>query len=126
MAIDSLIKTKINEQIIRSKIQWAEEGERCTKYFLNLEKHNSINKAIFHLKVEEKSITGINNILNAEKEFYNKLYSKNPMVNDENIDKFLNNDQCIKLTEEEKLTLEDNISDIELKNAIKHFKNRSY
>ena len=37
---------KIRGQVLRSKCQWAEEGERSSKYFLNLEKYNQEHKTI--------------------------------------------------------------------------------
>ena len=37
---ESLAKKKTNGIILRSKAQWVEEGEKNTKYFINLEKRN--------------------------------------------------------------------------------------
>ncbi len=34
---------------IRSKIQWIEEGEKCSKFFLSLEKHRSISNTVFKI-----------------------------------------------------------------------------
>ena len=42
---------KIKGIILRSKICWAEEGEKSTKYFYTLEKRNAVNKNISNLKV---------------------------------------------------------------------------
>jgi hypothetical protein len=41
---------KVRGAILRSKVRWSEAGERNTKYFLNLEKRNAINKAILRLE----------------------------------------------------------------------------
>ena len=35
---------------IRSKIKWIEEGEKCSKYFLGLEKSRGIASTIFKVK----------------------------------------------------------------------------
>ena len=43
--------------IMRARINWAEAGEKNTKYFLNLEKRNSIEKHIYQLQDKNGSIT---------------------------------------------------------------------
>ena len=54
--------------MLRSKAQWAELGERNTKYFLNLEKRNYKNKCITKLiKENNKEIIDKQEILNYEK-----------------------------------------------------------
>ena len=52
-------------QIVRSKAVWAEQGERSSKYFLNLEKHNQGPKNITSLTNDSnESITCNKGILN--------------------------------------------------------------
>ena len=36
--LDSIIKQELEGVIVRSRAQWVEQGERCTKYFFSLEK----------------------------------------------------------------------------------------
>ena len=43
---EKLIKKKPDGIILRSKTKWSEEGEKNTKYFLNLEKRNYNKKTI--------------------------------------------------------------------------------
>ena len=43
---EKLIKKKTNGIILRSKAKWSEEGEKSTKYFINLEKRNYNQKCI--------------------------------------------------------------------------------
>ena len=40
---------------IRSGIKWAEESEKCTKFFLNLEKNRADDNTIFQLLEEPKN-----------------------------------------------------------------------
>ena len=60
--------------IFRSKMQWSEEGEKNSKYFLSLEKRNYVNKLITQLDVDGEIISDPVSILSAEKTFYNDLY----------------------------------------------------
>ena len=41
---------KTKGAIIRSRVKWYEEGEKNTKYFMGLEKSNSVKKSISVLK----------------------------------------------------------------------------
>mgnify|MGYP003692148107 CR=1 FL=1 len=38
---------------IRSKLRWIEEGEKNSKYFFNLEKHNQSSNIIKELKTKD-------------------------------------------------------------------------
>ena len=61
--------------ILRSKAQWVEEGEKNTKYFLNLEKRNQNNTYIKALiNKENKEIDDIKDIIKEEEMFYKELY----------------------------------------------------
>ncbi len=62
--------------ILRSKIIWTKDGEQKSKYCLNVEKSNDCNKLISYFEVDRKLIKDQNNIANAEKDFFQKLYSK--------------------------------------------------
>ena len=50
---------------IRSGQKWIEDGEKCTKFFLNLEKHRSQTNTIFKITNQKKneSITNCDEIL---------------------------------------------------------------
>ena len=39
--------------ILRSKVRWYEEGEKCSKYFLSLEKRNKTSSCIRKLLTED-------------------------------------------------------------------------
>jgi hypothetical protein len=64
---------------IRSKVQWVEEGERSTSYFLAIENHRQGNNAIKALKDNGVTLSEDHEILNTAKNFYSELYTgKNP------------------------------------------------
>ena len=44
--LDNLIEERTKGAILRSKSQWYEKGEKSSKFFLNLEKKNSINNTV--------------------------------------------------------------------------------
>jgi hypothetical protein len=43
--------------MFRSKAKWVEEGEKNSKYFLNLEKNNYLNKMITTLNINGEITT---------------------------------------------------------------------
>jgi exonuclease III len=63
--------------VFRSKCEWAEHGEKNSKFFLNLEKFNYSNKNITMLEINKKQVTDEKIILSEIKNYYEKLYSSN-------------------------------------------------
>ena len=62
--LDEIHDKKTKGAQIRSKLRWIEEGEKNSKYFLNLEKHNQSSNIIKELKAEDgKKIDKTNAIL---------------------------------------------------------------
>jgi len=87
--LDDLESEKINGQILRSKAQWAEEGERSSKFFLNLEKHNyDIRHITMLLSDKGEVIEGSNKIQEELLRFYQNLYTS-PMLNSEDFTDYL-------------------------------------
>ena len=82
-------KNKTQGDLVRAKLTWIEEGEQPSKYFLNLEKHRSSNKALHFVYHKNKEIKGAKNVIKACKDFYQELYSNNNIIDTDNIDKFL-------------------------------------
>ena len=65
-----------NGILFRAKALWVEEGEKNSKYFLNLEKRNYNTKNIKTLINEDgKEITELEDIIKEENNFYDNLYS---------------------------------------------------
>ena len=99
--LEALYDKKVEGIIIRSRARWHEHGEKNSKYFLNLEKRNNVKKHIRKLFVSGAISTDPFEILNAERRFYEKLYSKqNTNVNSEEANSFLNNPNLLRLSEE--------------------------
>ena len=73
---ESIVKKRTNGILLRSKAQWIEEGEKNTKYFLNLEKRNYEKKHIKKLIDDRgKEITDHDKIIKEEEFFYHNLYT---------------------------------------------------
>ena len=48
---------------VRSKITWYEEGEKSSRFFLNLEKTKAVQDIIKKLEIENKEISDSNKIM---------------------------------------------------------------
>ena len=71
------IYDSIAEEIhIRSSCQWYEEGEKSSKFFLNLEKFNRTQSQIRKIIVNDQEITDPNKILNEIRNFYESCFKK--------------------------------------------------
>ena len=77
----SLLQEKVQGIMFRSKAKWYSEGERSTKYFLNLEKNRASTKnceQLFNDKGE--LLTETSQILEEQRQFYQNLYKLNTEV----------------------------------------------
>ena len=61
--------------MLRARVQYYEEGEKPSKYFCNLEKHNFSNKLVSRLNVNGNIIQNQGDIINEVRAYYKKLYS---------------------------------------------------
>ena len=66
---------KVKGIIIRARARWHEQGEKSTKYFLNLDKRNHIKKHMRKLNVNGSVTTDPFNILSEQRRFYQELYT---------------------------------------------------
>ena len=74
--LEKIIEYKTKGAILRSKCRWHNEGEKNTKYFLNLEKIHYKSSVITQLKVSDTDfITSDNEILKECETFYRNIYS---------------------------------------------------
>ena len=120
-------RDKARGVIIRSKVQWTEEGEKCTSYFLRLEKSNYNNKHITKLiDIDNNQITDPKTILEMEKNFYEKLYQAKSPPHDEYRESeasIFNELDLPQINENEKEKCDELLSDNELLKSIKAMKN---
>ena len=76
-ALDDIYSEKSKGIMIRSRAELIDCDEKCSKYFLNLEKRNYKVKYIKHL-IDDigNDVTEPTDILKTEERYYKKLYSK--------------------------------------------------
>ncbi len=126
--VEALEREHINGAIIRSKAKWTEAGEKNTKYFLNLEKRNAINKNIVKLTDGNNTViedTGA--ILKACEHFYKTLYQETSSDTSRELDShllqtFFPEEHCV-LSDEERTLCDGLITMEECERSIKNMKN---
>ena len=104
--LDKIAAYRTKGAIIRSRTRWHEQGEKNTKYFLNLEKRQNSNSCISLLKLDNgQEITNPDEILKQQKLFYKNLYTAVP-TSDVHDNRFFNDPNLIKLSDHEQEELE--------------------
>ena len=73
--VESIYAHKAKGAMIRSRTQIIDENEKCTKYFLGLEKSRQSRKLLQTLQVDGHLLTNTDDILNTEADFYDSLYT---------------------------------------------------
>ena len=75
--LDNIIREEMDGVIVRSKVQYVERGERCTKYFFGLEKNNGKKKMINKLVDENtgEALLTQEKITDHAVTFYQNLFS---------------------------------------------------
>ena len=120
--LDVLYTSKAKGAQIRARAQFVEEGERNTKYFMQLEKSRQGSCAIHCLQIDGKEKTEHCDILEELSDFYGRLYTSDN-VNNEEIDRYLNNVNIPSiLTQEQKMNCEGLPTDQEIKDVINNMK----
>ena len=71
-----LRKKKVDGMIVRSRANWIYEGEQNSKYFCNLEKRPSVQKAMCFIQKDDGDIIHDSNLITQEvKTFYENVYA---------------------------------------------------
>ena len=84
---DEISEYKTKGAIIRSRARWYNDGEKNTKYFLNLEKRHLKQKTIKCLHLSDNEVVNTDEeILKEAKSFYQKLYSSTVSSTDNQCD----------------------------------------
>ena len=124
-----LTQIKLNQGAqIRAGLKWAEEGERCTKYFLSLEKSRRVTNTIYKIK-KSNGIETSNEveIIREIKSFYQSLYRDTSNACDVEVSfkDFTEGMAVPSLSEEQSERVEAKIQETEILEALKKMKNGS-
>ena len=123
---DELLTEKTNGHILRAKTKDFQSAEKCSKYFLNLEKKRAINNTLKRLCIDSENpteITHTQTITNEIKKFYSNLYSTRTDETSETCSRFLDEIDFPTLSIQENNFLNQTITIDNLKKAIKNSKN---
>ena len=63
--------------IIQSRATWYEKGDKCNKYFLNLEAHKKTKSSVHKAFKKEHTVTDPKNVIHEIEKFYSARESKN-------------------------------------------------
>ena len=121
MELLDLRQENLKGQIIRSKAQYIDKGEKPTKYFRGPEKHNYITKTMLKLEKEDgKILTEQRDILKETETFYNHLYSNTDSTLDNvDLDEYIGNNSINKLTKDQADKLEEILTLTEISSTLK-------
>ncbi|PIK62472.1 pol-like protein [Apostichopus japonicus] len=79
--LDETTRADIRGAALRSRIKWFEEGERSSKFFLNLEKSRQSKKVMRQILTDEGAIINDqDDIIHEQSRFYRTLYTAEPSV----------------------------------------------
>lgn len=74
--LKSVLEEKARAAAFRARAKWSEKGEKCSKYFLNLEKSKAKNKVVSCIKDDEgNTFVTQDEIAKEQVRFYKKLYT---------------------------------------------------
>lgn len=114
----------INGLIIRSKAKWIEEGEKCSKYFLNLEKRNISNKRITELiDAEGKLVKTQEDLIQTQTKYYENLYKDSGNISEELYESFVYDVNLKTLSNDSKVSCEGLLDINECKCSLDKMKN---
>ena len=127
--LENIRQKRLKGSIIRSRARWVEEGEKPTRYFLNLENRNYVSKIIPKLEKENNiTLTKQEDILEEVKSFYENLFKEENInyvntVDHNNLEEWLRETNIPKLNQIESENLEGPITLIEAGKTLKQMKN---
>ena len=106
---------------IRARVQQFEEGEKCSKYFLGLEKKNCVKQSISSLRIGGKIVHERERVQNFVKKSFSTLY-KSSVCDEEVTNSYMAGIECPSLSDEDADICEGLLTIAEATEAIRHMK----
>ena len=120
--LELIITSETEGARIRCREKWIEDGEKCTKFFLNLEKQRANLNTIYRVETSNLPITKCDDILNEIKNHFENLYTFQKTIEN---DTFFNASKEQNINEEDIAYLDSVITESELLIAVKKSKRGS-
>ena len=79
--LNHLIVQKLNGSFVRSRVQFLEEYEKPTRFFLRTERIHAKNRTITEVLQGDSSLTDSDSNINACRQYYLELYTEEPVDN---------------------------------------------
>ena len=119
-----LYELKASGAKIRSRAKWEEFGEKPTRYFHALEERNYSDRTWDSIKDKDGQVhSGIDDILRIQLEFYEDLYKAREQEPTEEEEKYFLDAIEVKVTEEKKQNMDQDISAEEIQGTKNKLKN---
>ena len=116
--LQNIYTKKDNRMRIKGKYKWFKNGEKSTKLFLNLEKYRATQGCIHTIISNKKELNNSQQKNDALYNFYQTLFKEKLFLLEKCIQSFLDKVFVSKLTENETLKCEGDITESELLNTI--------
>lgn len=116
-------ESRARKMMFRARCNWALQGEKCLKYFLNLEKRRLQERTLSSLTSSNGSTTSDpREILEIGRSFYADLYNdqESQLTPIDEIEEEIANLQLPRLSNEDRDALDMPFSEEELRNALSH------
>ena len=128
LEFEALMEEKTKGYILRSKINWYENGEKSSKFFLNLEKRKAIQNTIKVLvndanSESENTVKSNKEITSAIKDFYSNLYKRKSTKTINECKQFLQQIQLPALSDIQNEILKKPLTKRELEISLKNSQN---
>lgn len=121
--LDKAYEDKARGAFVRSRRKWLEQGEKCTKYFFNLEKRNFEQSSVSKLRINDVICDDEKQISQFVANFYEGLYGAD-QLNEDDMDVFLKGiePETKKIDDEFKSICDQKIDIIDVQNCISALK----
>ena len=116
--LQNIYAKKVNGIRIRSKCNWYENGEKSTKFFLNLKKYCATQGCICTVTVNKKELNDFQQIMDAIYNFYQTFLREKPSLSEECIQRFLVKVSLHKFNKNKTLKCEGAITECEILKAL--------
>ena len=112
-----------NSIIFRSKTEYYEHGEKCTKYFLNLCKNNKMKSTVRTLRINNEEINNQDTIMNEIRTYFQSKYRKKGNITERSCKEFLGKIKLPSLSQEQVNLCDGPITLSEITKALKSMQN---